>query len=106
MPLTGPADPSTPWFSPSLAQFCSVRTRGGSQPRPDSRLDPAAHVEVPHDFHGSWRARRREVVQDPIHGSLVKELVVAIAPQVQLQALQLETHLIGYIGDHDGAEVR
>src|SRR5205085_9494920 len=72
----------------------------------DDRFDPTPNVEVADDFHPARRTRGRQVVEDSIDRTLVEDAVVAEAPQVELQCLELEANLVGDVGDDDRAEVR
>src|SRR5687767_11750845 len=73
--------------------------------RGDHRLDSAANIEIPDDFHRSRFARGREIVENPIDRALVKNPVVAKAPQIQLETLELETEFRWHVHDANRAEV-
>src|SRR6478672_3733484 len=77
--------------------------------RPDSsaddRLDSAANVEVADHLHPSGLAGLRQIVEDAIHSALVEDSVVAKAPEIELEALELQAHVAGYICDVDGSEI-
>ncbi len=75
--------------------------RGG-----DHRFDPAAKIEVPDDLHPLRLHCHYQVVENPVHGSLVKNPVVPEAPQVELQALELDADFGWYIRDPDDPEIR
>src|SRR5689334_6044941 len=100
-----------------VAGFCETQAPAKSSPvtsvlraalvaRSDDRLDAAANVEVTDYLHGLRLARLREIVEDAVHRTLVEDSVVAKAPQIQLQGLELETHFSGHVGDEDRAEIR
>src|SRR5207249_1592680 len=72
----------------------------------DDRLDAAAYVEITGHLHPAWLRGRGQIVENAIHGALVENALVAEAPEIQLQTLEFETHLVGNVGDVDGAEVR
>ena len=74
-------------------------------PRCDHRVDAAADVEVGHHLDEVRLERRDEVVEDPVGHRLVKDALVPIGPQVEFEALQLNTAVFRYIPDPDGGEV-
>lgn len=57
-----------------------------ARPRPvisgHDRLDPAPHVEIPHDPHPPRLHRRNEIIENMIHHPLVKNSVITKAPEV------------------------
>src|SRR6476646_6713178 len=53
-------------------------------------LDPAANVEVTRYLHPPCSTRGGEVVEDPVHRALIEDPVVAKAPEIELEALELE----------------
>src|SRR5256885_420556 len=71
----------------------------------DDRLDAATDVEVADHFHPAWLARGCQVSENPIHRTLVENTVVAKAPEIQLETLQLEASRLWHVRDPDGAEV-
>src|SRR2546428_7513607 len=71
----------------------------------DHRMDSAANEEIARHFAPPGFQRSDEIIQDAIRDRLVERAFVAVAPQVQLQALQLDAGLIGNIDDADGGEV-
>src|SRR5687768_12596232 len=75
-------------------------------PRRHDRLDAPAHVEVTDHFHRAWLTRLHQIVEDPVDGSLIENAVVPEAPQIQLQALELETHFCRDVRDEDRPEIR
>src|SRR5687767_5588044 len=85
--------------SNSLADFLSY-------PRCNHRFDAATNVEVANDLHRSWLGRGSQVVEYPIDRTLVEDAVVAVAPQVELEALELEAGLGRNVRDVDRSEVR
>src|SRR5688572_22152077 len=76
-----------------------------SESRCDNGFDSTAHVKVTDHFHPFRFARRREIVENAVYGALVEDSVVPIAPEIQLQALELETHFRGNVGDVNRSEV-
>src|SRR6185436_12424978 len=89
---------------PCLTSVVCRRSHPGA--RRDHRLDAPAHVEVARDTHPSGRRTRREVVEDPIDHALVKNPLIAEAPEIQLQALQFDAHSVWHIRDRDRREIR
>ena len=73
--------------------------------RPNERLDSAAHVKVAHDFDPWRRQLGVQVIEDAVHGALVKDPVIAIAPQIELETLELDAEPVRDVCDHDRAEV-
>ncbi len=47
-----------------------------------------------------------KIVEDAVHGSFVENPIVPEAPQIELQALELETELRRHVGDADDSKVR
>ena len=74
-------------------------------PSRDDALDAAADVEVADDLHEARRAGRRQVVQDAVHCTFVEDAVVAVAPQIELEALQLQAEGGRHVGNADRAEI-
>src|SRR6185503_18335486 len=98
-------------ISPGAFAFCYSRSalllaRACLESSGDRALDPATHVEVTDNFHPARLARFGQIVEDAIHGALVENAVVAKAPEIQLEALELETLLRGRVRDEDGSEIR
>src|SRR5690242_21894471 len=89
-------------FAPRPAPFVPHRRfdRGG-----DDRLDPAANVEITRHLHPPWSACGGEVVEDPVHRALVEDPVVAIAPEIELEALELEAEPVGHVVDEERPEI-
>src|SRR5687768_10638546 len=69
------------------------------------RFHTAANVEIPDDAHPFRRHLVREVIEYPVDGALVENSVVAEAPEIQLEALELEAAFRGNVGDANRAEV-
>src|SRR5712692_11823449 len=78
----------------------------GGKARSDRRGDATA--DVPHRSYAQafWLQAADQVVENAVRNIFVKDAFVAEAPQVQLQALQLEDPGAWYIGDGEGREVR
>src|SRR6476661_6270845 len=74
--------------------------------RCDHALDPAAQVEVAHHDHRPRRARRNEIVENAVHRTLVEDPVVAKAPEIELEALELEARGRGIVRDANGGKIR
>src|SRR5262249_7793071 len=71
----------------------------------DRRGDSAAHGEIANDFHASRLGRGAQVVEDAVRDRLVEGALVAVAPQVELERLELDTKLIRHVLDPDAREV-
>src|SRR6476661_8677445 len=74
--------------------------------RRDHALDPATQVEVAHHDHRPRRARRNEIVENAVHRTLVEDPVVAKAPEIELEALELEARGRGIVRDANGGKIR
>src|SRR5690606_40421805 len=70
------------------------------------RPDPASHEEIPHDFAEDGVHRRHQVVEDLVGHRLVESPFVAVAPEVELEALELHALLVGDVTDLDVREIR
>src|SRR5262249_42570683 len=73
--------------------------------RRDRRQDAAARGEVADDRHAPRGAGGDEIVEDLVGDRLVEDALVAELEKIVLQRLQLETPLVGDVGDADLAEV-
>src|SRR5262249_15703190 len=73
--------------------------------RRDPGCHPAPRVEMSDHFHLPRSARGYQVVQYRVDRMLVENASVAVAEQVQLQTLQLETMLWRDVVDDDRAEI-
>src|SRR5262244_2338324 len=73
--------------------------------RTNDGLDAAAHPEVAHDLDPARRSRRHEVVEDAVRHVLVEGALVAIGPDVELDALELHQTLVRDVAHADGREV-
>src|SRR5215218_1241293 len=73
--------------------------------RRDHALDPAPDVEVAHHFHPDGLGRLAEVVEDPVYRALIEDAVVSEAPEIELQALQLDTDVAWDVCDVHRREV-
>ena len=60
----------------------------------DGRRDAAAGGERAGDAHAAGLAGRDEVIEDLVGRGFVEDALVAIAGQVELQRLQLDTRLV------------
>src|SRR5687767_3433246 len=69
-------------------------------------LDSPPDVEVADDLHGPRLSRLGKIVENAVHGALVEDAVVAEAPEVELQALELDADLTWHVGDVDRPKVR
>src|SRR5579863_6159987 len=74
--------------------------------RGNHRLDATADVEVTHDLDPGRMHPVREIVEDAVHRALVEDPVVPIAPEIELETLELETQVRGAIRDQDRSEIR
>src|SRR5438270_6663460 len=72
----------------------------------DHRFHPTAHVEITHHTHPFRRRARNQIVENTIHCSLVKNPVVPVAPQIKLEALELQTFRAGNICNTNCPEIR
>src|SRR4051812_19595839 len=71
----------------------------------DDSMDSTAHQEIADDSHALRTDRRDEIVEDAVGDVLVESALVAIAPEVELEALQLDAGVLGRIADLDRREV-
>ena len=69
-------------------------------------VDAAAHVPARGDADEARRDRLDDVVEHGVGHLLVERAFVAVAPEVQLQALQLDAQLVGHDVDREVREVR
>jgi hypothetical protein len=69
-------------------------------------VDPTAHHEVALDRQAARLRRGDEVVDDLVGDGLVERALVAVRPQVELQALELDAQLIRHVADAQRGEVR
>src|SRR5438105_13950801 len=72
----------------------------------DRGADPTPDVPDRHHAQSSRLQFVYQVVQDAVRNILMKDAFVAEAPQVQLQALQLENLRSRHIVDRERSEVR
>src|SRR5204863_9124201 len=77
-----------------------------THPCRDDRLDAAANVEVTDHLHPPRFRDARDVVENAVHGALVEDAVVAKAPEIELEALELDAAVSGHVRDVDDSEVR
>src|ERR687885_2170787 len=73
--------------------------------RPDGRGDAAAHVPHRDDVHLLWFERGHQIVQNPVGDVLVEVALLTEAPQVKLQAFELDDLRAWNVGDRKGREV-
>src|SRR3954462_13392674 len=69
-------------------------------------MDPAADVEVAGDLTPARGEGCHEIVEDPGRDRLVERSLVPVAPEVELEALQLHAGPVRHIDDADGGEIR
>src|SRR5687768_1758891 len=69
------------------------------------RFHAAANVEITDDAHPFGRDLVGKVVEYPVDGALVEDPVVAKAPQIQLETLELEAAFRGNVGDANRPEI-
>src|SRR5262249_51258039 len=84
----------------------SLRMCFSPDPRRDDRFDAAANVEIADHLHPPRFGQLGQIVENSIHRPLVEDPVVAKAPQIELETLELDTRVGWHIRDADGAEVR
>src|SRR5262249_17296515 len=73
--------------------------------RANDGLDTAAHPEVAYDLDPARCRHRDEVVEDAVRHVLVEGALVAIGPDVELDALELDQALVRHVAHADGREV-
>src|SRR5690242_5528171 len=83
----------------------SLAMRFGADPGRDDGLDAAADVEVTNYLHPTRLGQLRQVVEDSVDRALVEDAVVAEAPEVELETLELDTRGGRHICDVDRPEV-
>src|SRR4051812_17803404 len=94
-----------------VAQRCDGRQLHARLRRPallavlgdDVGVDAATHVPLGRDAHEARAGRGDDVVQDGVGDLLVERALVAVAPHVHLQALELDAQVVA---DHVDREVR
>src|SRR5437763_3217176 len=74
--------------------------------RGDDRLDAPTNVEVTRHLHPSRFARRGKIIEDAVHGAFVKNSIVSEAPQIELEALELQAEPIRDVVDENRSEIR
>ena len=72
----------------------------------DRRRDAAAHPEFAVHRELARRDRLHEVIANLIRHRFVKRAFVAVAPQVELQALELDAQLVRHVVDGDRGKIR
>src|SRR5207248_7566637 len=70
------------------------------------RVDSTANEEVADHFAPPRLQRADQVVEDPVGDRLVEGAFVPVAPEVELEALQLHAGAIRHVRDLDGGKVR
>ena len=71
----------------------------------DRGADSAAGSPLAGEGHLPWGTGLDEVVQNLVRDGLVEDALVAIALQVELEALEFDARAVGDVGDVDGAEI-
>src|SRR5258705_2445062 len=71
----------------------------------DDGLDPTAHAEVAHYLDPAGSRHGHEVVEDAVGHIFVEGALVAIGPDIELDAFQLDERPIGHVANPDGGEV-
>ena len=69
-------------------------------------FEPAAQLELPDVFHPLRLHRAGEIIQYPVDRTFIENPVVPEAPQVQLQALELDAEIGRHVRDADYSEIR
>src|SRR5687767_5289645 len=93
--------------SASSREAAGTSSRAGPLvPRDDDGVDAAADGEVALDGHLERLGRGDEIVEDPVRDVLVEGALVAVAPEVELERLQLDAELIRHVADADRRKVR
>src|SRR5579871_987036 len=97
------------WRSSSSASrtaSTTLRASWSSRRRGDDRFNATANVEVSHDFDKGRPNLRFQIVEDPVDGALVEDAVVPVAPEIELEALELHAQVRRAVRDQDRAKVR
>src|SRR5688572_271969 len=69
-------------------------------------MNSATNIEITDHGHFSRPASFDEIVENLIDDILVKHALRAKRPEIELQRLELDAQLVGYIADPNGAKVR
>ena len=69
-------------------------------------MDTAAHEKIRLNRHVPRLGRSHKIIQDLVRHRLMEGAFVAIAPEIKLQAFQLDTELVGNIVDADRRKIR
>src|SRR5678815_5800337 len=102
---SSPRPTAPPWSSRRPPAAPSSRAGRSARRDHDRRGDPTTHPEPAGHRDRSRRNRAHQVVADLVRDGLVERTFVAVAPQVELQALQLHAQLAWYVIDRDRCEV-
>ena len=71
----------------------------------DDALQSAAHIKVAHHLEAARLRFGHEIIKNAVDHALIEDAVITEAPEVELQALELNTHIVRHIGNVDGREV-
>src|SRR5215813_13793918 len=74
--------------------------------RPHRGLDVAAHVEVAFNLDAEWIAGVHEIFEDDVDDVLVEDFHFPERVDVELQTLQFDTAIVGYVRETNGCEIR
>src|SRR5581483_1764277 len=90
----------------AILPVAPVRGKSLAVASDDHGVDPATDVEVADDLATARAQGRDQVVEDAVGDGLVERALVPVAPQIELEALQLYALPVRNIDDADGGEVR
>lgn len=72
----------------------------------DNRVNPAAHVKVPFNFHKTGLHGGNKVIEDLISHRFMKSAFIAEAPKVKFQTFKFHAKFVRNIGNADDREIR
>ena len=69
-------------------------------------MDPTADIKIGLDRHPPGPRRLREIIEDLVRDRFMKGTLIAVTPEIKLQALELDAEFIGDVGNADHCEIR
>lgn len=69
-------------------------------------MNAPADIKIGFDRHPSWAGGLYEIVKDPVRNRLMEGAFVTVAPEIKLQAFQLNTEFVRKVSDSDRRKVR